>query len=82
MSILYSVGYIATCSRIKQFLALSSINQMGFVFTLMYFDDFLSIYVGILFYFIYAVACAALYLFLSSIRSYVRGDESDGDIDT
>jgi len=57
-------------------------NQMGFVLMLFFFEDFTAVYLALLFYVTYALACCAVYLFFSASRSYIPGDTTDGDMDT
>jgi len=81
-SLLYSVAFIATTAFIKEFLFLSSLNQMGFILILLHFADLTTVYVAVLFFVTYALASAGLYLFFAAIRSTVAGELSDGDLDT
>lgn len=66
----FSAVLMPSADSIKQFLALSSANQTGFIITLFYFtgmDDY-HIFISIFFYIVYAVASAALYFFFSTAK--------------
>lgn len=78
-SILYSSIVMVKAVRIKRFLALSSINQIGYFFALLHFKDTAAINVAILFFIIYSFSVAGLFLFFSTSRYYGR-TVADGDL--